>query len=204
MRIFGIISRRPSTLRMHLAELVAGYGPQQLYLLTLAALTITLIGLYQAGESCWADLVPASARRCSGRSAPFSPTGKDTNRTRRFSSMPSRCGAFTFLCRLDSAPSWSLACAFGAAIGIASLYKQVVVAPAALLGLVYILGSGPDMKSRWLAVRYMLVAAGVSLVVLGRLRCLVLEPGNLRGLLRFGLRLQPLLPPQRRRVVRIV
>src|SRR5271157_4684588 len=32
-----------------LAELVAGFGPQQIYLLHIAALTITLIGLYRAG-----------------------------------------------------------------------------------------------------------------------------------------------------------
>jgi hypothetical protein len=145
-----------------LAELVAGYGPQQLYVLHITALTITLIGLYQAGTllggpraGLWAAVFWAI-----GSIFPHW-EGYQPN-TEGFVNALS-VWSFYFLLRLMSAPSWSLACAFGAAIGIASLYKQVVFAPAVLMGFGYIFGSGPNLRGRWLATRYMLVAAGVSL-----------------------------------------
>ena len=135
-----------------LAELVTGYGPQQLYLLHMAALTITLIGLYQAGTL----LGGSRAGLCTAvvwAIGSIFPHWEGYNPNTEVFLNALLVWGFYFLCRLNSTPRWSLAWAFGAAIGIASLYKQVVIAPAALLGLAYILGSGPEMRDRWLAMR---------------------------------------------------
>jgi len=145
-----------------LAELVAGFGPQQLYLLHMAASTITLIGLYRAGIL----LGGLPAGHCAalvwaiGSIFPHW-EGYQPNAEVFLNAL--LVWSFYFVCRLSRAPRWpwAWACGFGAAIGIASLYKQVVVAPALFLGLAYILGSGRG-RERWLALRHMLVAASVS------------------------------------------
>ncbi len=147
-----------------LAELVTGFGPQQLYLIHLAALTITLLGLYQAGTFLGGPRAGLGAAVAWAIGSIFPHWEGFTPNTEAFVNALLVWG-FYFVCRLSSAPRWSLACAFGAVIGIASLYKQVVIAPAVLLGLVYIFGSGPERKDRWLAVRHMAVAAGVSVAL---------------------------------------
>jgi hypothetical protein len=144
-----------------LAELVAGYGPQQLYLLLMTALTITLIGLYQAGTLLGGPRAGLCAAAMWAMGSIFPHWEGYQPNTEAFLDAFLVWG-FYFVCRLNNTPSWSLACAFGVAIGIASLYKQVVIAPAVLIGLAYILGSGPDMRGRWMALRYMLAAGGVA------------------------------------------
>jgi hypothetical protein len=147
-----------------LAELVAGYGPQQLYVLLMTALTITLVGLYQAGTLLGGPRAGLCAAAMWALGSIFPHWEGYQPQTEAFLDAFLVWG-FCFACRLNSNPSWLLACAFGAAIGIASLYKQVVIAPAVLIGLVYVLGSGPDMRGRWKAFQYMLVAGGVSSAV---------------------------------------
>jgi Dolichyl-phosphate-mannose-protein mannosyltransferase len=147
-----------------LAELVVGFGPQQLYLLNIAALTITLIGLYRAGSLLGGTRAGVCAAIVWALGSIFPHWQGYQPNTELFVNTFLVWG-FYFVCRLNSAPRWSLALAFGAAIGIASLYKQIVIAPAALLGLAYIFRSGSEMKDRWPALRYMLVAGGVSMAV---------------------------------------
>jgi hypothetical protein len=147
-----------------LAELFVGFGPQQLYLIHMAALTMTLFGLYHAGKLLGGSRAGLCAAVAWAIASIFPHWQGFTPNTEIFINAFLVWG-FYFLCRLNSAPRWWLACAFGAAIGIASLYKQVAVAPAALLGAAYILGSGPAMKERWLAMRHMLVAAAVTVAM---------------------------------------
>ncbi len=145
-----------------LAELVTGYGPQQLYLLHMTALTITLIGLYKAGTLLGGSRAGLCTAAVWALGSIFPHWEGFQPNTELFVNVCLAWG-FYFLCRLDRAPSWSLACAFGATIGIAAVYKQVVVAPALFLGLAYILRSGPELPGRWLALRHMAVAAAVSM-----------------------------------------
>jgi len=147
-----------------LAELVAGFGPQQIYLLHIAALTITLIGLYRAGTLLGGPRAGLCAALVWAIGSIFPHWEGFQPNTEAFLNAL-LVWSFYFVCRLNSAPRWSLAWAFGAAIGIATLYKQVVIAPAALLGLAYVFGSGREMRDRWLALGHMLVAAGVSMAV---------------------------------------
>jgi Dolichyl-phosphate-mannose-protein mannosyltransferase len=146
-----------------LGELVVGFGPQQLYLLQLAALTIALIGLYRAGTLLGGPRAGLCGAMVWALGSIFPHWEGYQPNTEVFINVLLVWG-FYFICRLNSAPRWSLALAFGAAMGIASLYKQVVLPPAALFGLAYVFTSGPEMRDRWPALRYMLAAAGVSLV----------------------------------------
>ena len=73
--------------------------------------------------------------------------------------------SYYFLLRLNAAPTWPVACAFGAAAGIASLSKQTAFVPAGLMGLAYIFGSIRQGRGPWLAIGHMVAAAGVSVSI---------------------------------------
>ncbi len=146
-----------------LGELVAGYGPHQLYVLHLAASTLTLVGLFRAGTLLGGPRAGLYSGVVWALGSVFPRWEGFQPNTEVFLNVI-LVWSFWMICRLDRAPRWWLACAFGAAIGVGSLYKQVVIAPAAMLGITYILRSGPKLKDRWAAIGYMLAAAGVSAV----------------------------------------
>jgi hypothetical protein len=147
-----------------LAELVFGYGPMQVYLLHLLALLVTLWGLYRVG----AVLGGPRAGLCAGVVWAFASVfphweGYQPN-AEGFLDVFLVWGVY-FLCRLNQAPAWWRACAFGAMIGMASLYKQVVIAPAGLLAFTYVFGPGREAGSRGRAFLHMLVAGAVGLLI---------------------------------------
>jgi hypothetical protein len=145
------------------AELVVGYGPQQLYLLNLVGWTIALLGLYQAGKL----LVGSRAGLCAGLLWGFLVNREEwfTQPNTEVFISAALVWSYAFLLRLRSTPSGWWACAFGAAVGIASLFKPTAFASAGLLGLGYLSGFRRQEGGRWRAVRYMLAAAGVSLAI---------------------------------------
>jgi hypothetical protein len=145
------------------AELLVGYGPQQLYLLNLAGWTIALLGLYQAGKSLAGPL----AGLCAGLLWAVLVSRKEwfTQPNTEVFINAALVWSYAFVLRLRTAPSWRWACSFGAAVGIASLFKPTVFAPAGLIGLGYLSGFSQQEGGRWLAVRHMLTAAGVSMAI---------------------------------------
>jgi hypothetical protein len=146
-----------------LSELVIGYGPQQFYVLDLACWIVTLLGLYRAGNLMggprtglcvglvWAVLVVKEEWLTQPNAEVFINAGL--------------VWSFYFILRLAAAPSWRLACAFGAAAVFASMFKPTAFVPAGLLGLAYIIGSRRQEGGPWLALQHMVAAAGVSVAI---------------------------------------
>jgi hypothetical protein len=144
-----------------LGELLVGYGTHQVYLLYMVGSTLTLLGLYHAGSLLGGRRAGSGAAMMWALMAIF-PHWEGFQPNAELFLNALTVWAYYFLCRLNSTGRWWLACAFGALVGAASLYKQVVIAPAALMGCVYIWTSGRGIKDRLPAVRDMLVAAGVA------------------------------------------
>jgi len=147
-----------------LAELIAGYGPQQIYLLNLAALTVTLLGLYRAGILLGGTRAGLGAALFWALSSVFPHWQGYQPNTEAFVNAL-LVWSYCLLFRLGITPIWSRACAFGALVGMASLFKQVAVAPVGLLAIVYVLGAARNQGGRWLAAGHILVAAAVSMAL---------------------------------------
>jgi hypothetical protein len=143
------------------AELIAGYGPQQIYLLEMAALLITLLGLYRAGTLLGGPRAGVCAGLFWALGALF-PNWEGYQPTTETFVNALLVWSYYLICRLCSAPAWWRACAFGAAVGAASLYKHVAVAPAVFFAIAYILGAARADGERWLRLRHMALAAAVS------------------------------------------
>jgi 4-amino-4-deoxy-L-arabinose transferase-like glycosyltransferase len=146
-----------------IAELVAGYGPHQVYLLNVAALTCILLGLYRAGTLLGGTRAGLCTAVFWALCSVF-PNWQGYQPNTEVFVNACLVWSYCLICRLGSAPAWWRALAFGAIIGIASLFKPVAVVPAFLLGLVYILGAGRNEGGHWLALRHMFVAAAVSIL----------------------------------------
>jgi hypothetical protein len=146
------------------AELVTGYGPQQIYLLNLAALTITLLGLYRAGTLLGGPRAGLGAGLLWAIGSTF-PIWQGYQPNTEVFVNAGLVWSYCLIYRLSTAPTWWRACAFGATVGIASLYKQVAVAPAGLIAIAYICGAVRADGERWLRLRHMIVAAVVSLSI---------------------------------------
>jgi hypothetical protein len=146
-----------------LAELAVGYGPQQFFVLNLLGWTVALLGLYQSGKL----LVGKSAGLGAGLIWAFLvvlPEWFTQPNAEVFISAAMAWSYFALL-RLSSRPRWGWACAFGAAVGLASMFKPTIFAAAGLMGVGYIAGSWRQNGNPWLAARHMLAVAGVSLAL---------------------------------------
>jgi hypothetical protein len=145
------------------ADTLVGYGPRQLILMNVLGWTVSLLGLYQAGKilagwrgglwsaALWAVLVVQREWFSEPNAEVFMTAGM--------------VWAFALVLQLLKSPGNGWACAFGAAVGFASLFKPTAFAPAGLLGLGYIFGTWRAGGNPWQAFRYMLVAAGVTLLI---------------------------------------
>jgi 4-amino-4-deoxy-L-arabinose transferase-like glycosyltransferase len=162
----GIWDHKPPGIHVTyaVAELVTGYGPQQIYLLETAALVITLLGLYQAGTLLGGTRVGLLAGLLWALGSVF-PYWEGYQPNTEVFVNAILVWSYWLIFRPSSAPTWWRACAFGAAVGVASLFKQVAVAPAGLLAIAYVLGTGRENPDRWLRLRHMVVAAVVSIAI---------------------------------------
>jgi hypothetical protein len=145
------------------AELVVGYGPPQFYVLNLAGWIVTLLGLFLAGKL----LAGPRAGLCAGLLWAVLVV-QDEWFTQPNAEVFMNAGlvwSYYLILRLNAAPGWWLASAFGAAAGIASLFKPTAFVPAGLIGLAYIIGSRQQQGGFWLALRHMVAAAGVSMAI---------------------------------------
>ncbi len=142
------------------AERVVGYGPWQFFVLNLTGWIVALVGLYRAGSLL-------AGRRAGLGAAIFwailvvQPEWFEQPNGEVFINASLVWSVF-FLLRLMASPSWWLACAFGAAVGIASLAKPTAFAAAGLMGIAYIVASWSRDGTPWLALKHMIAAAGVS------------------------------------------
>jgi len=143
------------------ADLLVGYGPQQIYLLNLTAAVVTLFGLFRAGTLLTSQAGGLCAALLWAIGSTFRDWLANQPNTEAFINAALIWAYCAFL-SLNASPSWKGACAFGAAVAVASLFKQIVVAPAGLIGIVYVLGAGGSPGGRGRAVRHMLLASVVS------------------------------------------
>ncbi|HVT90598.1 MAG TPA: hypothetical protein VHD56_17215 [Tepidisphaeraceae bacterium] len=121
-----------------LAEHVSGYGPGQIYFLSVLTATIIMLGVYCAASTkgpiagLWAATLWSAAAFNVAIDANLPNTEVFINAL--------MIGALAILMRANRPRhSWLMTIIAGVLIGLASLYKTVVVAPAALLALGHIL-----------------------------------------------------------------
>jgi hypothetical protein len=145
------------------AELFTGYGPQQIYLLEMAALVVTLLGLYRAGTLLGGPRAGLCAGLLWALGSVFPYWEGYQPNTEIFVNV-AVVWSYCLIYQLSSAPSWWRACAFGAAVGIASLYKQVAVAPAALVAIAYLFGA-EGARDGWRRLRFIIAAGAVSISI---------------------------------------
>lgn len=150
------------------AEALVGYGPQAIYLISVAVSIVTLMGLYVAGVSggmgraggFWAAVFWAVI--CGD-------LGLQLNRPNLESFMNAGLTwAFALLVRARvSTFGWRQAAVAGGCLAVASLYKQVACLSAVLLGLGYVLFPPPDSTSRRKPLLQLLVMWGAGFLAWG-------------------------------------
>jgi hypothetical protein len=143
------------------AELITGYGKHEFYLLNLAAQALILIELYWAGLIFGGSKagVLAALLWAGGAVCPYW-EGYQPN-TEIFVNACLVLG-YGVLTRLRTAPSWWLACAFGAIVGLASLYKHIAVVPVVLMAFAYTAECFRETGRSRLALGQMIVAASIA------------------------------------------
>lgn len=146
-----------------LAILLAGYGPGAIYLLNVAAALTTLLGVYTAAAAVGGHIAGLWGAAfwtfvCGGLSLQANQPNVEV--------FINACGvwAFALLVRANGGPRVPRVLAVGALFGLGSLYKPVIVAPAALVALAH-LAAPPAGRSRPRALADVFLIAAVGAAI---------------------------------------
>ena len=146
-----------------LGDVLAGYGPSQVYFIGVAAAIITLIGCYQAGSALGG--VPGGLWAAAFWAVICNDLWLWANQPNIEVGM-NAClvWAFALMIRADRRKlQWGRWLAIGGLFALATLYKPVAITFPALLGLFHLLASLRDRQERKLAFLHICIMAAVGL-----------------------------------------